>query len=139
RECDHIHAGRHSSEIICDAAIRFLENHDAGKPFFAYVSFLAPHDPRSMPKQYLEMYDPQEIELPPNFMGGHPFDTGHLQGRDEILAGFPRDPDVTRRHIAEYYGMISHLDAQIGRVLGALEQSGHAENTLIVFSCDNGL
>jgi len=75
RFCDHIVAGKHSSELLADAAIELLDRHDSAEPFLLYLSFLAPHDPRTMPREYLEMYDPDEIALPPNFMGGHPFTT----------------------------------------------------------------
>ncbi|NKB70303.1 MAG: sulfatase-like hydrolase/transferase [Candidatus Latescibacteria bacterium] len=136
---DHVSAGKHSSELFADATIDFIEQHDSDAPFFAYLSFMAPHDPRTMPAEYLAMYDPEEMPLPENFMGGHPFDNGDLKVRDEILADFPRDPWETRRHIAEYYAMITHLDAQVGRVLAALEASGKADDTIIVFAGDNGL
>ncbi len=139
RRADHIHSGTHSSELICDAAIRFVEKTKEAQPFFAYVALLAPHDPRTMPQRFFDMYDPAEIELPPNFMGGHPFDTGALHIRDEMLAQFPRDPDETRRHIAEYYAMITHIDHELGRVLTCLEEQGKLENTLVVFAGDNGL
>jgi arylsulfatase A-like enzyme len=92
-----------------------------------------------MPSEFLELYDTDEIELPPNFAGGHPFDNGELHIRDEMLAGFPRTPEETRRHISEYYAMISHLDSQIGRVLEALEEAGLADDTIIVLAGDNGL
>ena len=136
RHCDHIHAGKHSSELIAEAGIDFIND---DKPFFMYLSFLAPHDPRTMPVKYREMYYPAAIELPDNFMGGHPFDNGALHIRDEELAGFPRTPEETRRHLAEYYGMISHLDAQIGKVLVTLEANKLMEDTIIVFAGDNGL
>jgi arylsulfatase A-like enzyme len=139
RRGDHINSGKHSTEMICDAAIQFLENHNKQHPFFAYVALLAPHDPRTMPQRFFDMYDPNQIELPPNFMGGHPFDTGALHIRDEMLAQFPRDPDETRRHIAEYYAMISHIDDELGRVLTTLEQQGLLDDTIIVFAGDNGL
>ncbi len=139
RECDHIHIGEHSSEIIAAAGVRFLRERLTSEPFFLYLSFLAPHDPRSMPKEYLNLYDPDEIELPPNFLPVHPFDNGELAVRDELLAGFPRTEAETRRHIAEYYAMITHLDAQIERVLGALDESGVMDNTIIVLAGDNGL
>jgi arylsulfatase A-like enzyme len=139
RQCDHVHAGKHSSEIVCDAAVDFISKYDDDKPFFAYVSFLAPHDPRSMPQRFLDMYDPEQIELPPNFLGGHPFDNGALHIRDEELAPFPRMPEVVRRHIAEYYGMITHLDHELGRVVAALEVKGVLQDTIIVFAGDNGL
>ena len=145
RRADHLTPGKHSSELFADAAISFLEEHARGtgggdaKPFFAYVAFMAPHDPRTMPREYLEMYDPAEIELPPNYLPEHPFDYGEMSGRDESLEAWPRTEDAIRRHIAEYYAMITHLDAQIGRVLETLRRTGQEENTIIVFAGDNGL
>ena len=139
RECDHMHAGVHSSELFADASVRFLNNHDKEKPFFLYTAFMAPHDPRSMPKRFLDMYDPAAVELPESWCGGHPFDNGALDARDELLASFPRNPKEVRRHIAEYYAMISHLDHEIGRILDAVERNGYAGNTIIVFAGDNGL
>lgn len=136
---DHVTFGKHSTDLFGEAAISFLRGYDSQAPFFAYVAFMAPHDPRSMPKRFLEMYDPARIELPANFMPEHPFDNGALHIRDEELAAFPRTPDEIRRHIAEYYAMISHLDYQIGEILRALEETGRADNTIVVFAGDNGL
>jgi arylsulfatase A-like enzyme len=56
-----------------------------------------------------------------------------------LLAPFPRTPEVIRQHIADYYGMISHLDAQVGRVLEALDDVGQADNTIVVYTADHGL
>ncbi len=137
--CDHIHAGHHSSELVCDAAITFIRAADAGTPFFTYISFLAPHDPRIMPEAFRRRYDAQDMALPPNMTGGHPFDNGALHIRDELLEGFPRTPDAIREHLADYYAMITHLDAELGRVLQALEDKGVLDETLIVFAGDNGL
>jgi len=136
---DHIRAGKHSSELFSDAAIDFLRGHQEDAPFFMYISFMAPHDPRTMPEEYLEMYDPEKIELPANFMPEHPFDNGELRIRDELLAEFPRTPEEIRRHLAAYYAMITHADAQMGRVLDALRETGHADDTIVVFAGDNGL
>lgn len=137
--CDHINNGLHSSEMVCGAAINFIKNYSSEAPFYTYISFLAPHDPRTMPEEFFNMYKAEDIELPPNFMGGHPFDTGALRIRDEELAPFPRDPDNTRQHLAEYYAMISHLDYQLGQVVKAIEEKGELDNTIFVFAGDNGL
>jgi arylsulfatase A-like enzyme len=59
--------------------------------------------------------------------------------RDEKLAPWPRTPKEIRRHIADYYAIITHMDAQMGRVLSALKETGQAKNTIIVFAGDNGL
>ncbi len=139
RSADHINSGIHSSEMVCSAGIEFIQQQDNTQPFFAYIAFLAPHDPRIMPEKFHSMYDPANIELPPNFAGGHPFDNGGLHIRDEELAAFPRTPEETREHIAEYYAMISHLDHELGRVVQALEAKGMLDNTIIVFAGDNGL
>jgi arylsulfatase A-like enzyme len=138
-ECDHIHAGQHSTETIAGASIDFINNYKSNDPFFMYVSFLAPHDPRVMPQQYLDMYDLDKIKLPANFMGGHPFDNGELHIRDEELASFPRDPEAIREHIRDYYAMITHLDTHIGRIIDQLETKGVLDNTIIILAGDNGL
>lgn len=136
---DHIREGKHSSELFADAACHFLEKQDSAEPFLLYVAFTAPHDPRTAPQEFLDMYDREKMDLPPNFLPAHPFDNGEMQVRDEKLAGFPRTPEEVRKHIAEYYAIISHLDAQIGRIMGILGRTGRADNTLVVFIGDNGL
>ena len=136
---DHIRAGKHSSELFCDATIDYLQGYEGDDPFFAYISFMAPHDPRTMPREYLDMYDVDEIDLPASFLPEHPFDNGEMTIRDEVLAGFPRTPEEVRGHLAAYYAMITHADAQIGRVLQTLEETGRADNTIVVFAGDNGL
>ncbi len=136
---DHISAGKHSTDLFAEATIEFISNQPTDEPFFSYTSFQAPHDPRSMPDEYLRMYDPEDVELPPNFAPVHAFDNGWMTGRDEQLAGFPRTEVEVRRHKAEYYAMISHLDAAVGRIQAAVEARGTAENTIVVFAGDNGL
>ncbi|HOT49539.1 MAG TPA: sulfatase-like hydrolase/transferase [Candidatus Hydrogenedentes bacterium] len=134
------HVGdRFSSELFADDAIRFLQAHDGSNPFLLYVAFTAPHDPRTAPEAYRALYDPKRLSLPPNCLPRHPFDNGDLETRDEKLAPWPRTPENTRFQLAEYYAMISHLDEQIGRILAVLDETGLAEETLIVFAGDNGL
>ncbi|MYD44650.1 MAG: sulfatase-like hydrolase/transferase [Gammaproteobacteria bacterium] len=139
RDCDHIHAGCHSSEVLCQAASEYIKKQDGSQPFFAYVALLAPHDPRTMPQEFLDMYPFEAQQLPPNCLGAHPFDNGSLHIRDELLAAFPRAPEELRRHNAEYYAMITHLDHEMGKILDALEAQDLTDNTIIVFAGDNGL
>ena len=139
RECDHIEAGKHSTDLFVDASVRFIEERKDATPFLIYVSLMAPHDPRTMPQEFLEMYNPESITLPANFLPEHPTDTGALKIRDEMLAAFPRDPNEIRQHIAEYYAMISHLDHAFGRLVATLRERGELDNTIIVFAGDNGL
>ena len=130
---------KHSSELFSDAAIRFLQDYKGNEPFFVYIAYTAPHDPRQAPEKYTRMYKPEEIDFPKNFLPEHPFDNGEMKIRDEKLAGWPRTPEEIRKHIADYYAIITHLDAQIGRVLRMLNETGLDKNTIIVFAGDNGL
>ena len=140
QHCDEFVPGKHSSELLTDAAIDMLrKNAGADRPFFEYVAYLAPHDPRTMPDEYRRLYDPEKIELPPNFRPTIETNYPLMVHRDEELAAYPREPGEIRRHIAEYYAMITHLDAQIGRLLDALDESGQAENTIVIMTGDNGL
>ena len=135
-----LHEGKHSSEVYADACIRFLEDQkESDQPFFAYVSFQTPHDPKQSPEKYRSMYKGVDLPLPPNFKPEHPFDNGMLRIRDEMLEKFPRQPEKIKDHIAAYYAMVTHTDAQIGRILTVLKNTGKLENTLIVFTSDNGL
>lgn len=129
-----------STELFADSVIEFLQNHDQQKPFFAYVAFTAPHDPRQPPPQYREMYYRRLPPLPANFLPQLPFDNGAMNGgRDENLGAWPRTEKMIRDQLAEYYGLVTHMDEQIGRVLAALAKTGQADNTIIVFAADNGL
>lgn len=128
-----------SSELFADAAIDFLKGHKGPEPFFLEVAFTSPHDPRTPPGEFASMYDPAKLALPPNFLPEHPFDNGEMKVRDEKLEAWPRAPEKIRGHIAAYYGMISHLDAQVGRILQALEETGRAKNTIVLFMSDHGL
>lgn len=128
-----------SSELFADAAVDFLKAHPAEKPFFLYVSFTTPHDPRTPPGQYATMYDPAKLSLPPSFKPQHPFNNGEMTVRDERLEPWPRTEDGIRKATAAYYGMITHMDHQVGRILKTLDERGMRDNTLIVFASDHGL
>ena len=127
-----------SSELFASAAADFIDSRPK-EPWFMWVAFTAPHDPRTPPRKYRDMYPPDKVRLPPNYMPEHPFDNGEMVVRDELLETWPRTQDAVRKHLAEYYGMISHLDEQVGRILEALERTGQLENTIVVFLSDNGL
>lgn len=140
----HAYKGdKHSSEMIAEAAVTFLSKQKVSNksvdPFMMYVAFLAPHDPRQSPDSYVAKYPGNTIDLPASYKTEHPFNQGDHYIRDEILADFPRKPEVVKNFIGEYYAMIEHMDTQIGKVLDALEASGQAENTLIIFTSDHGL
>ena len=135
--------GKHWSEIVADDAIDYVS--DASRreePFFMYVAFNAPHDPRQSPQEYLDRYPLDRIELPATFQPEYPYKEEMGAGvklRDEQLAPFPRTSYAVRVHRREYYALVTHLDTQIGRVLDALDASGQADNTWVFFTADHGL
>ena len=134
--------GKHWSEVLADESVAYLhEKSDSEQPFFMYVAFNAPHDPRQAPKKYVDMYPLDRIEVPENFVPQYPDQNakGVPVIRDEKLAPFPRTEFAIKVNRQEYYASITHMDAQIGRILQALEESGNAENTWIIFSSDHGL
>ena len=122
-----------------DNTIKFLQNHDGRKPFFVYLAPPVPHDPRLAPPEFVRLYDPAKVTLSKNFMPEHPFDNGELKIRDEQLAAHPRTPQEMRRHLADYYATISHLDHEVGRILNTLRERGWAHDTVVIFSSDQGL
>jgi arylsulfatase A-like enzyme len=125
----------YASTLFADSALRFLGARDKSKPYLLYVPFTSPHDPRTAPKRFHEMYAADKMKLPPNFKPEHPFDNGDLKVRDEMLAGFPRKPEEVKQHLAEYYAMVTAVDHEIGRILDAIDLS----NTFVFFAGDNGL
>lgn len=135
--------GKHWSEVIADDAIEFIDDSkNFDNPFFMYLAFNAPHDPRQAPKNFLDMYPIEEIQLPKNYSPQHPFmyEIGNRPGlRDEGLAPYPRSEYAVKKHIQEYYAIISHLDEQVGKIMTYLENKKLLDNTYIIFTSDHGL
>ena len=135
--------GRHWSEVLADDGEAFLAAAATDdRPFFMYLAFNAPHDPKQAPRVYLDRYDPAKVSVPASFQPLYPDKEAIGNGttlRDEALAPFPRTELAVRTHRAEYYALVTHLDAQIGRILEQLEATGQAENTVIIFTSDHGL
>jgi arylsulfatase A-like enzyme len=135
--------GRHWSEVLADDAEGFLEQAaERDEPFFMYLAFNAPHDPRQAPKEYVDRYPLDGISVPANFVPEYPFKDAMGCGkglRDERLAPFPRTPYSVKVNRQEYYAITTHMDTQIGRILNALERTGKADRTYILFTSDHGL
>lgn len=131
----------HASEFYADHVCDYLLNKAAKRkePFFIYLGWNAPHDPRQAPQEFLDMYPVDKIKVPDSFLPEHPFDEGDHYVRDEQLAPFPRTHHAVQVHRREYYAIISHMDQQIGRIFDALEKSGKAKNTYVIMTADHGL
>ena len=124
------------SSFLTDGAITWLDERPFGEPWFAHLSYLRPHPPYSAAGEYATMYDPADVSLPiAPADDRHPFHDAAL-ARPGVAA--PRDEHRIRALRAQYYGMISEVDAQLGRLWAALVERGMWDNTLIVVTADHG-
>jgi arylsulfatase A-like enzyme len=130
--------------VAVEAVKRLAALKAAGKPFFFGVGFVKPHLPFVAPKKYWDMHDPETIPGPAfvTYPEGTPDFVGHTNGELHAYPGTPKEnpiPDAfakTLRH--GYNACISYTDAQIGKVLDALDKEGLAESTVIVLWGDHG-
>ncbi|WP_241527216.1 sulfatase [Sphingomonas turrisvirgatae] len=134
--------------IAMRASKRLAELKTGQQPFFLAVGFARPHLPFSVPKKYWEMYDPARLPMPEfeQLPDGAPAFAGKMGG--EIAAYTPvpegqvpgkRFSDALKRKLIHgYYAGVSYVDAQIGKVLDALEREGLAEDTIVVLWGDHG-
>ena len=105
------------------------------EPWLLRASYLQPHTPVVVPEPYASLH--ASVEWPDERRPADaPSRFEHLFG--EINRGAEVDDEAWRRLHAEYYGLVSWLDAQVGALLGALDASGLADRTVIVFGADHG-
>lgn len=117
---------------------------DKDQPFFLAVGFIKPHSPYIAPKKYWDLYQRDQIKLAenPDFPTGAPSYAGHNSGEirrytDQKKRG-AFSPDEQRKTKHAYYACISYIDAQVGRVLDALDKNGQRENTIVILWSDHG-
>ena len=134
--------GTHWTKVVADNTVEFFEQaKNDNNPFFMYLAFNAPHDPRQAPKEYVDMYPLDSIKVPENYLPEYPY-ADAICGknlRDERLMPYPRTEYAVKRNRQEYYACITYMDHHIGRMLDALDASGEADNTYIIFTADHGL
>jgi len=133
--------GKHWSEVLGDEGVQFIGD-SAGRenPFFMYLAFNAPHDPRQSPKKFVDKYPLSDIKVPENFLPEYPYnnDIGNPRSlRDERLAPFPRTEYSVKVNRQEYYAIITHMDEQIGRILKVLDESGERDTAWRSASTDS--
>ncbi len=129
--------------MIADEAIRALRGFD-DMPFFLGVGFKKPHLPFNAPKRYWDLYHPDEIALAPNPFApdGVPgialTNWGELRAYHGMPEKGPMPDDLARQLIHGYHACVSYMDAQLGRILDALDELGLADNTIVVLWGDHG-
>ena len=127
------------AQVACALLKEFA---DTKKQFFLAVAQSRPHTPLIAPKMYLDMYDPASIPLPPatdvaKFVQ-FPYMARATGGNPDIHQDKQPSSEEVRKTIAAYYACVSFVDANIGIILDTLEQTGLANNTIVVFLGDHG-
>jgi len=127
---------------IAEAAEQWLSEAAArpnGKPWVLFVSFVEPHFPLIAPPQFYALYDAQSLPVPAMYAESERPDHPFIQAMRRCM-NYDRHftPDKMRRAIANYYGMVSHLDHLIGRVLAALDRTGFTASTRVIYTSDHG-
>ncbi|MBT3567288.1 MAG: sulfatase-like hydrolase/transferase [Opitutae bacterium] len=127
----------HADGMAASHAIDFLKRHK-DKPFFLACGFVRPHVPLVAPKKYFDLYDRDAMIAPV-------VPENDLEDVPEIIRNYKRNstsygvtPELHKGLLEAYYASISYMDAQVGRVLDALEELGLADNTIVVFTSDHG-
>ena len=137
-------AGRGTPDIThADRAIEFLENHDASaQPFFLAVGFQKPHVPLKAPQEFFDLYRAEELPLPPDFANEPTLPLGANAKNTRRNLDLYADREFTaaeaRAALHAYYACVSYMDAQLGRVLDAIEAADQTENTLVLLWGDHG-
>jgi len=127
-----------------EAVRRINELAQSEAPFFLAVGFFKPHLPFNAPKKYWDLYDDLEIDLPYNYFppANAPDEAIHNFGELRNYAAVPKRGPVSdqmaRTLIRGYYACVSYTDAQIGRLLDTLDETGLAANTIVVLWGDHG-
>ncbi len=150
---------RYEPDYQTDHLIEFIDEaraEDPARPFFGFISYGPPHHPNDMPEYWRNMYDPAEVPLPAGTLS--PEDQVRIQTeristdcagnmkaalRSRAAHGAkkqlePETEEEQRVFIAEYYGMISNIDCNVGRILGHLDRLGIADETMVIFLSDHG-
>ncbi|PRY20862.1 arylsulfatase A-like enzyme [Aliiruegeria haliotis] len=144
----------HYTTWIGERSCAFIdEKAAAGQPFFLWTSFPDPHPPYTVPEPWASMYDPDDMEPGRLTAGEHDRNAPHFAKTQQEAPDFDgwHDPheahgcashlypeDDLKKDMATYYGMMSFLDREVGRILNRLDELGIADNTLVVFTTDHG-
>jgi len=122
------------STFLCDRLLGWIDDREG--PWFAHASFLRPHPPYSAAGEYSTMYDPSTVGAPiAPVSDPHPF---HALMMSLDACSAPADPDDLARMRAQYFGMVSEVDAQLGRIWAHLRARGMWDDTCIIVTADHG-
>jgi iduronate 2-sulfatase len=127
----------HSDGKTAAKAVELIDKH-AGRPFFLAVGFVRPHVPFVAPKKYFEPFLPYDKLPLPTKVDGDWDDIPRPGINYKTSVNMKMDLRRQRKAVGGYYASVAYMDAQVGKVLDALERSGQADNTIVIFTSDHG-
>lgn len=127
----------HPTNWTIKESLRFLQERDPTKPFFLKTSFAGPHSPYSPPLYYLDLYLQKRLPEPAVGEWAWVHNVPEDAASPTAWRGVRSAEEVMRAR-AGYYGSVSHIDHQIGRLLMFMQSKGLLEHTLIIFTSDHG-
>ncbi len=125
-----------TAAVLGRRAAGFVRNHSGASPWFCWLSFPDPHNPYIAPEPYASMYDPDDVDVPPDDPMTDKPTRHHITKRMNGM--HVRDEATIRRAVAVQYGQVTAIDDAIGVVLDALAETDQASNTIVVFMTDHG-
>jgi choline-sulfatase len=137
-QCDYTTMDQNVAHDACQW-LRTEAGKHTDKPWVLFNSYITPHYPLTVPAEFFDLYDVNEIDLPRPVVPGDGSNHPVVEGIRRFYNYDDHFDDERRRiAIASYYGLCSFLDHNIGQVLQALEDSGQADNTLVIYVSDHG-
>lgn len=137
-----------SSEFVADRTAAYLQTMTGDRPFFLMASFPDPHHPFTPPGKYWDMYRPEDMPRPPVFETNDWTPPPHVQAWIEAHHRGDKPMDQTTAHGVDLKealearaltcGSIACIDDAVGKIMAALEASGEANNTIVIFTSDHG-
>ena len=142
---DHLPEALNRSTYVADKSLHFLQNRDQTKPFLMHCSFWDPHHPFVIPASFEDLYNPDEMPLPIPY-SAEDFDNLPQHFKKFYERNWPEQGKSFAKHstadwqriIAHYYGMISLMDKNIGRIMAGLRENNLEQDTIIIFVSDHG-
>ncbi|MDX9971740.1 MAG: arylsulfatase [FCB group bacterium] len=126
----------HPTHWTGETAVKFIDSYEQAEPFFLKVSFHRPHSPYDPPERFMKMYE--DAELPPAAVGDWAQRYAPRSDNGRNIWHGDLGAEQVRRSRQGYYGSVSFVDEEIGRILASLERRGWLDNTLVVFTADHG-
>lgn len=129
--------GSHDETVLQEALEILPKLAGQTDPWCLYAGFIGPHDPYVVPQRYLDLYDPSKVTLPESYRDDLSDKPRIYQRMRQTRFGQLSERE-TREAIRHFWAYCSYLDDMFGRILHALEQTGDAENTLVLYCSDHG-